>query len=300
MPVEKHKQQIVKADSMDTHPKTRLSQRLSPDTKAYIAIAGTTAAVLLGPGIIDRVKDIAAAPFTDPTGLIIASDEGASSQGDALLALLPREDVQASPPESHQKEDNPFSIPLPTEPSAPRNGILYPIKIKPLPTGYALNNKNIPTLYRKYYMKAGKKQHIPWTVLAGIGMVETTHGRSRLPGVRSGINVYNGRRYCCAGPMQFNLIDGNSPRITKSCKNGTKYSFKKGSTWDTFKSDGNGDGRMCPYDPADAIFSAAKKLRANGLRKRVWSTTATNAILRYNYDMGYVRRVRGWASIYGR
>ena len=41
----------------------------------------------------------------------------------------------------------------------------------------------------------------PW-ILAGIGWIETQHGRSTAPGVRSGVNAYG----CCAGPMQFSVV----------------------------------------------------------------------------------------------
>jgi hypothetical protein len=41
-------------------------------------------------------------------------------------------------------------------------------------------------------------------VLAGIGAIETDHGRADAPGVHSGRNSFG----CCAGPMRFNLTDG--------------------------------------------------------------------------------------------
>ena len=39
---------------------------------------------------------------------------------------------------------------------------------------------------------------------SAIGSIKTDHGRSRAPGVRSGVNRFG----CCADPMQFNLRDG--------------------------------------------------------------------------------------------
>ena len=80
----------------------------------------------------------------------------------------------------------------------------------------------------------------PW-ILAAIGKIETDHGRSTAPGVRSGVNTYG----CCAGPMQFSIV--GSP-----------------STWDSYGVDGNHDGRRSPYDPEDAIPAAARYLRACG------------------------------------
>jgi membrane-bound lytic murein transglycosylase B len=62
----------------------------------------------------------------------------------------------------------------------------------------------IPASYLTLYRHAGRQHGVPWQVLAGIGSIETDHGRSRAPGVHSGVNSYG----CCAGPMQFNLRDG--------------------------------------------------------------------------------------------
>src|SRR4051812_9506666 len=48
-----------------------------------------------------------------------------------------------------------------------------------------------------YYTTAAKPCHnLTWQLLAGIGKVESNHGRSSAPGVRSGVNRFG----CCAGP----------------------------------------------------------------------------------------------------
>src|SRR5829696_7201266 len=98
----------------------------------------------------------------------------------------------------------------------------------------------IPADYLALYRRAGAAWGVPWTALAGIGAVETDHGRSRAPGVHADVNAFG----CCAGPMQFNLTDGPP------------------STWQRYATDGDGDGRLSPYAPADAIASAARYLRA--------------------------------------
>ncbi len=96
---------------------------------------------------------------------------------------------------------------------------------------------DIPGGYLALYRAAVKRQcpGLSWAILAGIGKVESNHGRAQLPGVRSGLNSAG----CCAGPMQFNLTDGPP------------------STWARY-------GRGSPYDPADAIPAAARKLCAGG------------------------------------
>jgi hypothetical protein len=106
---------------------------------------------------------------------------------------------------------------------------------QPNPTAAA--RADIPAAYLDLY-RAAVNKHCPglsWTILAGVGKVESNHGRADLPGVRSGLNSAG----CCAGPMQFNLTDGPP------------------STWAKY---GHGN----PYDPGDAIPAAARKLCAEG------------------------------------
>ncbi|HEY2959003.1 MAG TPA: hypothetical protein VGM21_12470 [Actinomycetota bacterium] len=105
------------------------------------------------------------------------------------------------------------------------------------PNPAAAARADIPGGYLRLYRAAVKQQcpGLPWAILAGIGKVESDHGRAQLPGVRSGLNSAG----CCAGPMQFNLTDGPP------------------STWATY-------GRGSPYDPAAAIPAAARKLCADG------------------------------------
>jgi hypothetical protein len=102
-------------------------------------------------------------------------------------------------------------------------------------------------------------------VLAGIGKVETNHGRSTLPGVRSGVNAFG----CCAGPMQFNVRNGPP------------------STWDHYGRGGN------PYNPRDAIPAAARLLCANGAPGDL-----RRAIYAYNHAGWYVDQVLALARHY--
>jgi hypothetical protein len=105
------------------------------------------------------------------------------------------------------------------------------------PNPAAAARADIPGGYLALY-RAATKRHCPglsWAILAGVGKVESNHGRAQLPGVRSGLNSAG----CCAGPMQFNLTDGPP------------------STWARY-------GRGSPYDPGDAIPAAARKLCAEG------------------------------------
>jgi cell wall-associated NlpC family hydrolase len=131
--------------------------------------------------------------------------------------------------------------------------------------GQSGSAKDIPRSYLDLYKAAGKKFGIPWNVLAGIGKEETNHGRSSLPGVHSGAN-YAG----AGGPMQF-----------------LEATFK------SYAVDGNHDGKKDRYNPADAIFTAAKYLKANGAPQKTW-----NAIWHYNHASWYVDDVLTFAKHY--
>ncbi|WP_242885601.1 C40 family peptidase [Actinomadura litoris] len=129
----------------------------------------------------------------------------------------------------------------------------------------ATGARAIPADYLDLYKKAGAQYGIPWNVLAGIGKVETGHGTSDLPGVKSGEN-YAG----AGGPMQF--LD---------------------PTFKAFAVDGNKDGRKNRYDPADAIPTAAAYLKHNGAPRRM-----RTAIFMYNHSWDYVNLVLDWAKKY--
>src|SRR3954453_21857577 len=104
----------------------------------------------------------------------------------------------------------------------------------------AIARRGIPGAYLALYQQAGRQYAVPWPVLAAIGSLESDHGRSRAPGVRSGGN----RHGCWAGPMPFNPHDGPP------------------STWERYGVDGDHDGTEDVYDPEDAIPSAAAYLHA--------------------------------------
>jgi hypothetical protein len=142
---------------------------------------------------------------------------------------------------------------------------------------------DIPSDYLALYIQAARTcPALSWQLLAGIGKVETNHGRTSAPGVHSGVNAYG----CCAGPMQFNIRNGPP------------------STWDTY-----GDGTPTHvYQPQHAIPAAAHKLCADGLATptptadpcpTVAGTPAQHtAIWAYNHACWYAHQVLTLAARY--
>jgi peptidoglycan DL-endopeptidase CwlO len=143
---------------------------------------------------------------------------------------------------------------------------------------------SIPANYLTIYQQTGQKYGVPWPILAGIGEVETDHGRSTLPGVHSGSNAFG-----AAGPMQIGIggaagnVWGGAPVHPASEQvNGVA-------------TDGNGDGIASVYEPADAVAGAAKYLLRNGVQSNV-----RGAIFAYNHLLSYVQDVLSWASTYAK
>lgn len=126
----------------------------------------------------------------------------------------------------------------------------------------ALALSDIPvTMLTLYQQGAALCPGLDWTVLAGIGKIESDHGRSTAPGVHSGAN-YAGAE----GPMQF-----------------------EPGTWAVY-----GDGvTMDVYDPAAAVPAAARLLCADGAPGNI-----PGALFAYNHDWGYVLTVLTQAEAY--
>ena len=150
-----------------------------------------------------------------------------------------------------------------------------PAQAAPAATGLtgtptALAMSGIPADYLAWYMAAAKTcPGLPWSVLAGIGEVESDHGRSALPGVRSGSNSARAE-----GPMQF-----------------------EPATFVQFAVNADPGQPLSPYDPADAIYTAAAMLCADGAADGT-PAGLQNAVFAYNHAQWYVSEVMAWAARY--
>jgi murein DD-endopeptidase MepM/ murein hydrolase activator NlpD len=107
---------------------------------------------------------------------------------------------------------------------------------------------------------AGAQYGVPWQVLAAINKVESNFGRNMGPSSAGAV-----------GWMQF--MPG---------------------TWMAYGVDANGDGVADPWNPADAIYSAARYLSANGASSNLY-----DAVYQYNHADWYVNEVLGIAQLYG-
>lgn len=117
---------------------------------------------------------------------------------------------------------------------------------------FFISNFSIPPFLLPIFQAAGRTYGIPWQVLAAINEVETDYGRD-LSLSSAGAE----------GWMQF-----------------------LPSTWAMYGVDANGDGYADPYNPADAIFAAARYLRAAGGARHIDA-----AIFSYNHSQSYAASV---------
>jgi hypothetical protein len=125
----------------------------------------------------------------------------------------------------------------------------------PAPVGvpnFLIDKFRIPPFLLPIYQAAGTQYGIRWEVLAAINEIETDYGRN--------LNVSSAG---ALGWMQF------IP-----------------SSWRTYGVDANNDGQKDPYNPVDAIFSAARYLKAAGAEHNL-----RRAIFAYNHADWYVDSV---------
>jgi membrane-bound lytic murein transglycosylase B len=121
----------------------------------------------------------------------------------------------------------------------------------------------IPASYLEWYKEAARTcRGLTWEVLAGIGTMESNNGRSNARGVHKGKN-----RKDAEGPMQF-----------------------EPATFAEYAVRADRSAKLSPYDPKDAIFTAARMLCADGARGGS-AKGLKRAIFAYNHAHWYVRDV---------
>jgi murein DD-endopeptidase MepM/ murein hydrolase activator NlpD len=125
---------------------------------------------------------------------------------------------------------------------------------------FFIESFQIPPFLLPIFQAAGTAYGIPWQVLAAINEVETDYGRD--------LSVSSAG---AEGWMQF-----------------------LPSEWTKYGVDANGDGWEDPYNPADAIFAAARYLRAAG-----GDTNIKAAVYAYNHSQEYVESVLLRAQLLG-
>jgi murein DD-endopeptidase MepM/ murein hydrolase activator NlpD len=112
----------------------------------------------------------------------------------------------------------------------------------------------------RLWQNAGQAYGVPWNVLASINKIESNFGRNMGPSSAGAI-----------GWMQF-----------------------MPSTWQRWGTDADGNGVADPWNPVDAVYSAARYLAASGAASDI-----RRAVFSYNHADWYVNEVLQLAQLYG-
>ncbi|MBJ8340941.1 lytic murein transglycosylase [Antrihabitans sp. YC3-6] len=177
----------------------------------------------------------------------------------------------------------------------------------PLPTSIAAGALGIPGVNLAAYRAAAQTLaaqnpvcNMPWTLIAGIGRVESTHANDGKADIAGNLTtpIY--------GPILDGSLSGNN--VIHDSDGGaldgnSGYDRAVGpmqflpETWKRYAADGNGDGVADPQNLFDAALTTGKYLCDGNLDMRDLGQQ-TKAILRYNNSMAYVANVVAWSLGY--
>jgi murein DD-endopeptidase MepM/ murein hydrolase activator NlpD len=163
---------------------------------------------------------------------------------------LPQREVRKKLDQINEKLRNPDGSPAQSNPTY-FDALPGPAIASGVPN-FVIQKFRVPIFLLPIYQAAGIQYGIRWEILAAINEIETDYGRN--------LNVSSAG---AVGWMQF-----------------------LPSTWRSWGVDANKDGRKDPFNPVDAIFAAARYLRAAGGDQDI-----QKAIFAYNHAGWYVDSV---------
>jgi hypothetical protein len=187
-------------------------------------------------------------------GVVRNSTSTKASECDLLDSKAPEDVLAGDTPRATERPDG---TPTPANPGyALATPGAAPIGVP----NFFIDKFRIPPFLLPVYQAAGIEYGVRWEVLAAINEIETDYGRN--------LNVSSAG---ALGWMQF-----------------------MPPTWKQYGVDANRDGLKDPYNPVDAIFAAARYLRAAGAE-----TDIRRAIFAYNHADWYVDSVLMRARLIG-
>ena len=207
------------------------------------------------------VTDPGTTPSTTPTGTTTSpttttdTPVGVEDKAQRPTKIKPQGGHKGSTPEDQVKIIKPIGATgdgnAPTA-ADPTFSLAQP---GPAPQGvpnFFIDKFRIPPFLLPIYQAAGIQYGIRWEVLAAINEIETDYGRNLSVSTAGAL-----------GWMQF-----------------------MPESWKTYGVDANRDGKKDPYNPVDAIFAAARYLKAAGADQSI-----RKAIFAYNHADWYVDSV---------
>jgi len=204
------------------------------------------------------------APDTTDSADAVPTVAAGGQQKQKTIGKTVRKDAEESAAAIAERVDaKPEPIRRPDGAPTPANPTFSEALPGPAPIGvpnFFIDKFRIPPFLLPIYQAAGIEYGVRWEILAGINEIETDYGRN--------LNVSTAG---ALGWMQF-----------------------MPSTWKRYGVDANHDGKKDPYNPVDAIFAAARYLKAAGA-----DTDVRRAIFAYNHADWYVDSVLMRARLIG-
>jgi murein DD-endopeptidase MepM/ murein hydrolase activator NlpD len=202
------------------------------------------------------------APVEPPPGTPRAEPTAAPTATPTAVVATPTAEEPNTERRRGSVRDRRSATPTPTP--APRAVTISPVTLgRPAPVAvpsFFIDSFRIPPFLLPIYQAAGTQYGVRWEVLAAINEIETDYGRN--------LDVSSAG---ALGWMQF-----------------------MPATWEQYGVDANRDGVKDPFNPVDAIFAAARYLRAAGAERDL-----RRAIFAYNHAGWYVDSVLMRAQVVG-
>jgi Transglycosylase SLT domain/Peptidase family M23 len=174
-----------------------------------------------------------------------------AGRGDRAHGQAKRRHAYTRRPARRRAIQHPHATPTPA-PASAGHTVLMPAAMPLGVPDFFIDRFRIPPFLLPIYQAAGTEYGVQWEVLAAINEIETDYGRNLAVSTAGAL-----------GWMQF-----------------------MPSTWRRYGVDANRDGVKDPYNPFDAIFAAARYLRAAGADRDI-----RRALFAYNHADWYVESV---------
>ncbi len=229
--------------------------------------AETTGTTVTGPPTTITAPATTGTTTTGPAAVGGIVKRKGQPKGEGSVAVPPSTTQTGDSSQPTLEDANGSTTPTPAQPDGaaptPSTPGFTVAPAGPAPLGvpnFFIDNFRIPPFLLPIYQAAGIQYSVPWQVLAAINEIETDYGRN--------LSVSSAG---ALGWMQF-----------------------MPSSWESYGVDANGDGSKDPFNPVDAIFAAARYLKAAGA-----DTDLPRAIFAYNHADWYVQSVLLRARVIG-
>jgi len=163
--------------------------------------------------------------------------------------------------------------------------------------------------YREAERRAGQVAPgcgVRWSIVAGIGRVETKHGMHNGPAT---VIAPSGE---ISPPIIGGQLNGEGDRAAIADTDGGRWDGDRAwdravgpmqfipSSWQIYGQDGNGDGRADPNNVFDAALAAADHLCRSAPGNYEDPAALGRALFAYNRSSSYVALVQSWIAVYDR